>query len=127
MVMLVTTPGRSVNRTSRPALKTLSAAVCSSSQFAVVVSQAVLEVEFQMRLALVVNETVFVRVRPAPVPVIVMGNVPTGALEVVVSVNVEEPLPLKDEGTKSAVTPVGKPLAPRLTLEPNPFKLVRFT
>src|SRR5262244_992627 len=65
--------------------------------------------------------TVVACVKLPLVPVIVSVDVPTGVLPVVVTVNVELPLPVTDAGEKLAVVPAGNPLAPSVTTPVNPF------
>ena len=60
-------------------------------------------------------------VRLPLVPVIVSGDVPVGVVLAVVTVMVEEPLPVIVAGEKLAEAPVGKPLAVRVTVPVNPF------
>src|SRR5271155_4251431 len=54
-------------------------------------------------------------------PWTVIGNVPVGVLAEVTKVRAELPAPAIDAGEKDAVTPVGMPLAARLTTPPKPF------
>ena len=54
-------------------------------------------------------------------PVIVSVEVPAGVALPVVTVIVEEPLPVIVAGAKLAEVPVGKPLALRVTVPVNPF------
>jgi hypothetical protein len=54
--------------------------------------------------------TVVVCVKLPLVPVIVSVDVPTGVLPVVVTVNVELPVPVTVPGEKAAVAPAGNPL-----------------
>ena len=56
------------------------------------------------------------------VPVIVKVDVPVGVFPVVVTVNVEFPVPVTVAGEKPAVAPAGKPLAPSVTTPANPFR-----
>jgi len=65
--------------------------------------------------------TVVVCVKLPLVPVIVNFDVPTGVLPVVVTVNVELPVPVTVAGEKLAVVPAGNPLAPSVTAPANPF------
>jgi hypothetical protein len=53
--------------------------------------------------------------------VIVSVEVPAGVLPVVVTVNVELPVPVTVPGVKLAVAPVGNPLALNVTIPANPF------
>jgi hypothetical protein len=69
-----------------------------------------------------VNVTVVVCVTLPLVPLIVNVDVPTGVLPVVVTVNVELPVPVTVAGEKPAVAPAGNPLALSVTTPPNPFK-----
>jgi hypothetical protein len=55
--------------------------------------------------------TVVVCVTLPLIPVIVSVDVPTGVLPVVVTVNVELPVPVTVAGEKLAVAPAGNPLA----------------
>ncbi len=55
--------------------------------------------------------TVVVCVSAALAPLIVKVEVPTGVLPVVVTVNVELPVPVIVAGEKLAVAPAGNPLA----------------
>ncbi len=63
---------------------------------------------------------------PPPVPVTVMGYVPTGVLEPTVNVMVEVPLPGAGivAGLKLAVVPEGKPEADKLMLLLKPPAMV---
>jgi hypothetical protein len=65
--------------------------------------------------------TVVVCVKLPLVPVIVSVDVPTGVLPVVVTVNVELPVPATVAGEKLAVALSGKPLALSVTTPANPF------
>jgi hypothetical protein len=60
-------------------------------------------------------------VRLPLVPVIVSVDVPVGVLLLVVTVMVDVPLPLIVVGKKLAAAPVGKPLAPKVTVPVNPL------
>jgi len=71
-----------------------------------------------------VRETVVVFVLPPPVPVMVMVWVPVLVLEATLSVRVDVPVPVMDAGLKLAVTPVGWPLAVKVTAESNPPETV---
>jgi hypothetical protein len=53
--------------------------------------------------------------------VIVSVEVPTGVLPVVVTFNVELPVPVTVPGVKLAVAPAGNPLALSVTTPANPF------
>ena len=66
---------------------------------------------------------------PPPVPVIVIGYVPVGALRPTVRVksDVPEPGAAIDEGLKLPVTPEGKPVADNATAEENPPETVVVT
>jgi hypothetical protein len=65
--------------------------------------------------------TVVVCVKLPLVPVIVSVDVPTGVLPVVVTVNVELPVPVTVPGEKPAVAPAGNPLTLSATAPVNPF------
>jgi hypothetical protein len=52
----------------------------------------------------------------------VSGYVPTGVVELVVTVRVELPVPLTVAGEKLAVAPAGSPLAVNVTTPVKPFK-----
>jgi len=56
------------------------------------------------------------------VPVTVSVEVPVGVVLPVVTVMVEEPLPVIVAGEKVAEAPVGKPLALRVTVPANPLR-----
>lgn len=58
------------------------------------------------------------------VPVMVTGKVPVVVVLVVVTVMVDEPVPVTEVGLKEALAPVGKPVAVRTVLPVNPFKAV---
>jgi len=62
-------------------------------------------------------EVVFVKVPEAPV--MARAKVPVVAVLLAVNVKVLEPVVL--EGLKAAVTPVGRPVADKLTVPENPF------
>ncbi len=64
--------------------------------------------------------TVAVWVRLPLVPVIVKVELPVGVVAAVVTVMVDEPELLTDDGLKLAVAPAGNPLALKLTLPLNP-------
>jgi hypothetical protein len=66
-------------------------------------------------------------VMPPPVPVMVMGNVPVGALLDTVRVKSDEPEPVIDVGLKLPVTSVGMPVADKATAESNPPETVIVT
>jgi hypothetical protein len=66
--------------------------------------------------------TLVVWVRLPLVPVMVSGYVPTGVVELVVTVRVELPVPLTVAGEKLAVAPAGSPLAVNVTTPVKPFK-----
>jgi len=72
--------------------------------------------------AVAVRVTVVVCVTLPLTPLTVNVDVPTGVLPAVVTVNVELPAPVTVAGEKLAVAPVGNPLAPSVTIPPNPFK-----
>src|SRR5262249_5429369 len=57
------------------------------------------------------------------VPVTVTVNVPVVAVPDAARVRVEEPGAVTEPGAKEAVTPLGVPLALRLTEPPKPFRL----
>jgi hypothetical protein len=61
------------------------------------------------------------------VPVTVNVKVPLGVLLLVVTVMVEEPLPVTDGGLKVAVVRDGKPFTLRFTVPENPFAAVTVT
>jgi len=61
------------------------------------------------------------------VPVIVRLERPTGVLPAVVTVNVEEPVPVTVVGKKLAVAPAGRPVTLRLTVPLKPSRAVTFT
>jgi hypothetical protein len=65
--------------------------------------------------------TVVVCVSAPLVPLIVSVDVPTGVLPVVVTVNVELPVPVTVAGEKPAVAPAGNPLTLSATAPVNPF------
>src|SRR5580700_8268457 len=73
------------------------------------------------------NVTVAVCVSEPLVPVIVKVALPVGVLLVVVTVSVEVPDPLTDEGENDGVAPLGSPLALRLTAPLNPLMAPTFT
>jgi hypothetical protein len=73
---------------------------------------------------LTVRLTVAVRVVPPEVPDTVMGNVPVAAPAPALKVRVELAVGITEVGLKEAVTPLGRPEAPRLTEEPKPLMLV---
>ena len=54
------------------------------------------------------------------VPLMVIGYVPGAVDAPTFNVNAEEPLPLMDVGLKVAVTPVGRPVADKVTAELKP-------
>jgi hypothetical protein len=66
------------------------------------------------------NVSVVDFVTPPPVPVMVIGKVPSGALLDTVSVKSELPEPVMDVGLKLPVTSVGMPVADNATGESNP-------
>ena len=51
----------------------------------------------------------------------VNGKLPVGVLLLVVTVIVEEPLPVTDDGLKLALVREGKPLTLKFTVPANPF------
>jgi hypothetical protein len=61
-------------------------------------------------------------VRLPLVPVMVSVEVPAGVVPVVVTVSVEVPLPVIVVDEKLGEAPVGRPLAPRVTVPLNPFR-----
>jgi hypothetical protein len=69
----------------------------------------------------IIIEVVAECVRLPLVPVIVSVDVPMGVLLLVVTVMVDVPLPLIVVGEKLAAAPVGKPLAPKVTVPVNPL------
>jgi hypothetical protein len=73
-------------------------------------------------VALTVSDTEVVRVRPPPVPVTVMEEVPVGveALVEIVRVEVPEPGAAMLDGLKEAVAPEGRPEAESATAELKP-------
>jgi len=67
-----------------------------------------------------VSDTVAVSVVLPEVPVTVMLYVPVTVVEATVSVRVEVPAPVIEVGLNAAVTPVGSPLAVKVTAESKP-------
>lgn len=67
-----------------------------------------------------VSVTVVVSVVLPEVPVTVMGYVPVAAVAATLIVMVEVPVPVIEPGLKPTVTPVGWPLADKVTAESNP-------
>src|SRR5262249_60755416 len=65
--------------------------------------------------------TVVLCVKLPLTPVIVSVDVPTGVLPVVVTVNVELPVPVTVPGEKLAVAPAGNPLALKAIEPEKPF------
>src|ERR1035438_230542 len=65
--------------------------------------------------------TLAVWVKLPLVPVMVSGYVPSGVVELVVTVSVEVPDPVTVAGEKLAVAPAGSPLALSVTTPLNPF------
>lgn len=59
-------------------------------------------------------------VTPPPVPVMVIGKVPSGALRDTVKVKSDVPDPVMDVGLKLPVTSVGIPVAVKATFESKP-------
>ena len=59
-------------------------------------------------------------VMPPPVPVIVIGKVPVGAVLDTVRVKSDVPEPVMEVGLKLPVTPVGTPVADKATAESKP-------
>src|SRR5689334_21802875 len=74
-----------------------------------------------------VSDTDAVWVSAPLVAVIVAGYVPAAVTLAIVSVNVDEPLPLTVAGLKDAATPAGKPLAVSVTAPVNPFNAFTLT
>jgi len=71
--------------------------------------------------AVTVRLTVVVCVMPFPTPLTVIGYVPVAVVEATVMVMVEAPAPAAmDVGLKVTVTPVGWPVAERVTAESKP-------
>ena len=68
-----------------------------------------------------VRVTLAVWVKLPLVPVIVSGYVPSGVVELLVTVSVELPAPVTVAGTKLGVAPAGSPLALSVTTPVNPF------
>jgi hypothetical protein len=64
---------------------------------------------------------------PPLVPVIVIGKVPVGAFLATVSVKCAVPVPVMELGLKVPVTPVGMPVADKVTAEPKPPETVEVT
>jgi hypothetical protein len=73
------------------------------------------------------NVTVAVCVNEPLVPVIVSVGLPAGVLLVVVTVSVDDPVPLTVDGENDAVAPLGTPLLLRLTDPLNPLMAPTFT
>ena len=71
--------------------------------------------------ALTTKVTVAVWLRLPLVPVIVSVELPVGVVLAVVTVIVEEPEVVTDEGLKLAAAPAGNPAALKLTVPVNPF------
>jgi len=65
---------------------------------------------------------VVVTVRAPDFPVMVTVYCPTAAALLAVSVSVVYPLIMVGLGEKDAVTPLGRPVAERVTLPVNPFR-----
>lgn len=59
-------------------------------------------------------------VMPPPVPVMVIGKVPVGAVLDTVRVKCDVPEPVMEVGLKIPVTPVGTPVADKATAESKP-------
>jgi hypothetical protein len=68
--------------------------------------------------------TVALLVRLPLTPVRVKVKVPAGVDAAVVTVSVDEPLPVIEVGLNAAVAPVGKPLALKLTTPVKPLRAV---
>ena len=73
--------------------------------------------KFGVAGVLTVRAIVVVRVRPPPVPVTVTVACPVAAVPEAVNVSV---LPVAETGLNAAVTPLGSPLAARVTAPVNP-------
>src|SRR6185369_4923310 len=129
MVTLVMTPGRSVKTTFLPGWKISLALVCSLSQLAVLVSQAVLEAEFQTRFdpkAITLKETKLEFDAPLLfVAVIVKVKLPEGVLVAVITSRMDEPALLSDGGVKLALAFAGRPLKANDTGPTKPAFVVR--
>jgi hypothetical protein len=67
-----------------------------------------------------ISVTVVAWTRVPLVPVIVRVELPTGVLALVVTVMVDDPVPVTVVGLKLAVTPVGNPLALKVTIPLKP-------
>jgi hypothetical protein len=78
-------------------------------------------------LKLTTKVTVVLWLRVPLVPVIVIGNEPVAALDVVVTLSVELPLPVTEDGLNVPDAPAQKPVAARLTVPPNPLVPVTVT
>lgn len=68
-----------------------------------------------------VNVTVVVRVKLPPTPCMEIGYVPGVVFAEAVSVRMETPEPVTEEGLNDTRTPKGMPLAVRFTASPNPL------
>lgn len=77
-------------------------------------------IENPAELDVTVRVTVVVCVMPPPVPVTVIGYEPTAVLAPTVIDMAELPVPVIDDGLKPTVTPLGCPVAVKLTAELNP-------
>ena len=71
--------------------------------------------------AVTASVTVVVWTRAPLVPVMVSVELPTGVFALVVTVMVDDPVPVTVVGLKLAVAPVGSPLTPKPVLPANPF------
>jgi hypothetical protein len=71
-----------------------------------------------------VSDTVAVCVIPLPVPVTVIVWVPAAVVEATARVKVDVPVPVMEAGLKLAVTPLGWPLAVKVTAESKPSRKV---
>ena len=70
--------------------------------------------------AFTVSDTEAIRCRPPLVAVIVSGNVPGGVVVTVVTVMVDVPVPVTDDGLNVAAAPAGNPPALNVTVPVNP-------
>jgi hypothetical protein len=78
-------------------------------------------------LKLTTKVTVVLWLRVPLVPVIVIGNEPVAALDVVVTLSVELPLPVTEDGLNVPDAPAPKPVAARPTVLANPLVPVTVT
>jgi hypothetical protein len=74
----------------------------------------------KLAAAVTVNVTVVVWTKVPLVPVMVRVELPTGVLALVVTVIVDDPVPVTVVGLKVAVAPVGSPLALKVTIPLKP-------